>query len=90
MSLIFGKKEGDNPHLWYNPDYVNQVVAQMEKDLISIDPSHKNDYEQNYQNLKLSLSQYQNRINDIKQKFGGTKVAATEDIFAYLACACRT
>lgn len=87
VANLVGKKEGDNPHLWYDPDYVNQVVAQMEEDLISIDPSHKNDYEQNYRNLKSSLSQYQNRINDIKQKFDGTKVAATEDIFAYLASA---
>ena len=59
----------------------------MESDLISIDPSHKNDYEQNYKNLQSSLSQYQNRISSIKQKFSGTKVAATEDIFAYLASA---
>lgn len=85
VSDLLEKKEGDNPHFWYSPNYVNQVVAKMESDLISIDPAHKNDYEQNYQNLKLSLSQYQNRISDIKQKFGGTKVAATEDIFAYLA-----
>jgi zinc/manganese transport system substrate-binding protein len=84
---LVGKKEGDNPHLWYNPDYVNQAITKMESDLISIDPSHKNDYEQNYKNLQSSLSQYQNRISSIKQKFSGTKVAATEDIFAYLASA---
>jgi len=82
---LVGKKEGDNPHLWYSPDYVNQTAAQMEKDLISLDPRHRSDYEHNYKNLRVSLLQYQNRINDIKQKFGGTKVAATEDIFVYLA-----
>ena len=49
LADLVGKKEGDNPHLWYNPDYVNQAIAKMESDLISIDPSHKNDYEQNYQ-----------------------------------------
>jgi len=31
------------------------------------------------------LTSYQNRIISIKKQFGGTKVAATEDIFAYLA-----
>ena len=57
----------------------------MELDLISIDPANASDYEQNYANLQLSLEQYQNRIDEIKQQFNGTQVAATEDIFAYLA-----
>jgi zinc/manganese transport system substrate-binding protein len=82
---LLGKKEGDNPHFWYSPDYVNQTVKQMESDLISLDPSNAAYYEQNYANLQLSLSQYQNRIGEIKQKFGGTQVAATESIFEYLA-----
>jgi len=82
---LLGIKEGDNPHVWYSPDYVNQVVAQMKDDLISIDPVNANYYEQNYQNLQTALAQYQNRIKDIKQKFAGTKMAATEDIFAYIA-----
>ena len=82
---LVGKKEGDNPHFWYNPAYVNQAIAQMEKDLISISPPNKSFFQQNYNNLVASLSGYQNRINSIKNQFGGTKVAATEDIFAYLA-----
>lgn len=82
---LIGKKEGDNPHFWYSPDYVNQTVKQMEEDLISIDPVNATYYEQNYNNLKLALAPYQNRIATIKQQFNGTQVAATEDIFAYVA-----
>ncbi|MGA2104681.1 metal ABC transporter solute-binding protein, Zn/Mn family [Methanoregula sp.] len=82
---LLGKQNGDNPHFWYNPDYVNQTTKQMELDLISIDPSNAKDYEQNYANLQVSLSPYQNRIGEIRQQFGGTKVAATESIFEYLA-----
>ena len=85
VAKLLGKKEGDNPHFWYSPDYVNQTVKQMELDLISIDPANTSYYEQNYANLQLSLEQYQNRIAKIKQQFNGTQVAATEDIFAYLA-----
>jgi zinc/manganese transport system substrate-binding protein len=85
VAKLLGKKEGDNPHFWYSPDYVNQTVKQMELDLISIDPANATYYEQNYANLLLSLEQYQNRIAKIKQQFNGTQVAATEDIFAYLA-----
>lgn len=85
IANLVGKKEGDNPHLWYNPAYVNQAVVQMDKDLISLDPSGKQYYVQRLQYVQSAVKQYQDRISLIKQKFGGTKVAATEDIFAYLA-----
>ena len=82
---LLGKKEGDNPHFWYNPTYVNQVAAQMEADLISIDPSNSDYYKTQYTALLTSFASYQGRITSIKKQFGGTKVAATEDIFAYLS-----
>jgi zinc/manganese transport system substrate-binding protein len=82
---LLGKKEGDNPHFWYSPDYVNQVTAQMEKDLISIDPSNTAYYQQQYVALQASFATYQNRITSIKQQFAGTPVASTESIFVYLA-----
>jgi len=85
VANLLGKKNGDNPHFWYSPDYVNQTVKQMELDLISIDPANASYYEQNYANLELSLEPYQNRIAEIKQQYGGTQVAATESVFQYLA-----
>ncbi len=85
VGTLVGKKEGDNPHLWYNPAYVNQAAAQMEQDLIALDPADTADFEANYQTLEANLSVYQNRIAAIKQRYAGTKVAATEDIFTYLA-----
>jgi len=84
---LLGKKEGDNPHFWYNPAYVNQTVAQMERDLIKLDPDNTVYYQQQYAKLQASLDGYQSRIAHIKTQFGDTKVAATEDIFAYLASA---
>ncbi|HUD10670.1 MAG TPA: zinc ABC transporter substrate-binding protein [Candidatus Saccharimonadales bacterium] len=85
IGTLVGKKEGDNPHLWYNPTYVNLAVVQMDKDLIALDPAGKTYYQLQLKQLQVSLAGYQNRIKSIKQRFGGTKVAATEDIFAYLA-----
>jgi zinc/manganese transport system substrate-binding protein len=82
---LLGKKIGANPHFWYDPDYVNRVVAQMEKDLIALDPANAAYFRQQYQTLQAALVQYQNRLAVIRKQFGGTKVAATEDIFAYVA-----
>lgn len=81
---LVGKKDGDNPHLWYNPAYVNTAIAQMEQDLIALDPAHKSDYEANYAALQQALAPYQSQITSIKQQYSGVKVAATEDIFIYL------
>ena len=87
VGQLVGVADGGNPHLWYSPAYVNTTAAQIEQDLISLDPADKADYEQNYATLQSNLAEYQNRIQAIKQQYAGTKVAATEDIFAYLATA---
>ncbi len=87
VAALLGKTAGDNPHFWYDPDYVNRVAAQMEQDLASLDPADAASYEARYQALQSSLAPYQSRIMGIKLQFGGAKVAATEDIFAYLASA---
>jgi zinc/manganese transport system substrate-binding protein len=50
-----------------------------------LQPSQKPYFEQQLTKLQAALKPYQNQIASIKQQFGGTKVAATEDIFAYLA-----
>jgi zinc/manganese transport system substrate-binding protein len=76
---------GSNPHLWYNPDYVNRTVKQMYLDLVAIDPSHAGYYKQNYANVTASLAQIDNRMTQIRQRFAGTRVASTESIFVYLA-----
>jgi zinc/manganese transport system substrate-binding protein len=87
VGQLVGKQNGDNPHLWYNPDYVNQAINQMEVDLVRLDPADATYYKQQLATLKSKLLPYQDRIQSIKQNYGGEKVAATEDIFAYLASA---
>lgn len=85
VGQLVGVAAGGNPHLWYGPAYVNQAASQIERDLAAIDPADADSFERNYATLESSLAEYQNRIAAIKQQYAGTKVAATEDIFAYLA-----
>ena len=85
VANLLGKKEGDNPHFWYYPLYVNETVRQMYSDLISLDPADAAYYTQQYANLNESLGLYNERIDEIRQQFAGTKVASTESIFEYLA-----
>lgn len=83
---LFGKKEGDNPHMWYAPSYVDQVVDRIASDLARIDTADAPAISrQGAQYKSVGLREYNATINAIKQKYAGTRVAATESIAAYLA-----
>jgi zinc/manganese transport system substrate-binding protein len=82
---LLGKKEGDNPHFWYSPYYVNDTVKAMYADLVSIDPADTAYYTQQYASLNSSLGEYNSRISEIRAQFAGAEVASTESIFVYLA-----
>jgi zinc/manganese transport system substrate-binding protein len=80
-----GVATGENPHMWYNPVYVNRTALTMEQNLSKLQPSDAAYFKAQYKKLLSSMATYQNRIAAIKQQYGNTKVAATEDIFVYLA-----
>lgn len=82
---LLGKKEGDNPHFWYNPTYVEQVSDQITKDLQVLDPADSSYFTQQRSAFETALSSYHARINEIKTKFAGQKIGATESIFVYMA-----
>jgi zinc/manganese transport system substrate-binding protein len=83
---LFGKKEGDNPHMWYSPSYVDKVVDRIASDLAKVDPADASYFQQQGATFKsAALKDYHDTINTIKQKYAGTKVGATESIFSYLA-----
>ncbi len=85
VANLIAKKDGDNPHFWYNPAYVNTVLAHMSKDLAHVDPADASYFQAQLKKVQTLLAPYQDRIADIKHDYAGTKVAATEDIFQYLA-----
>jgi zinc/manganese transport system substrate-binding protein len=75
-----------NPHFWYSPYYVNDTVAAMYRDLVSIDPADRAYFTAQYSSLNSSLYlSYMKQETIIKHQFAGTPVAATEDIFVYMA-----
>ncbi len=64
-----GKHEGDNPHMWYNPDYVTAVVNKVRDDLKALDPGDASVFDQSAQTfLTTGLKQYHDLIAAIKAK----------------------
>jgi zinc/manganese transport system substrate-binding protein len=86
VQQLIGQPQDTNPHFWYSPYYVNDTVHAMYNDLVAIDPADTSYFHQQYAALNSSLwTSYMKQENLIKQQFGGAPVAATEDIFVYMA-----
>ncbi len=84
VSVTGGIRTG-NPHLWYNPTYVNETVAWMLHNLSTIAPRYAAYFTRNYENLTASLATLYAEVGIIRHHFAGTEVSATESIFVYLA-----
>jgi zinc/manganese transport system substrate-binding protein len=83
---LVGKHQGDNPHLWYSPDYVTQAANQITADLKSLDPADAAYFDQqNKQFNTVTLKPYHSLISTLKQKYQGTPIGSTESIFVYMA-----
>jgi zinc/manganese transport system substrate-binding protein len=82
---LLAKKPGDNPHFWYEPDFVIKVADAITAAYRSIDPGDSSYFDRQRSAFTTSLQPYMHRLAEIKQKFSGVPVGATETIFAYLA-----
>jgi zinc/manganese transport system substrate-binding protein len=86
VQQLTGQPIDANPHLWYSPYFVNDTVKAIYNDLVAIDPVDTSYYHQQYGALNSSLWQsYMSKEVAIRQQSGGSPVAATEDIFVYMA-----
>jgi zinc/manganese transport system substrate-binding protein len=77
---------GDNPHRWYNPDDVRAVVAAVTDAYSAADPPHAAYFATQRERYETAdLGRYDRLIASIKQAYDGTRVGASESIFAMLA-----
>jgi zinc/manganese transport system substrate-binding protein len=82
---LLGKTVGDNPHFWYDPDDVQQVINQITSDFQLLDPADAVYFSAQQMALENALTPYRQLIQSIKQTYGGTEIGGTESIVVYLA-----
>jgi zinc/manganese transport system substrate-binding protein len=83
---VLGLHDGDNPHRWYNPDDVKKVISAYIADLSKVDPAEAGYFQsQQTQFETVALKPYNDLIAQIKSKYSGTPVGASESIFSMLA-----
>lgn len=80
-----GRKQGDNPHFWYNPAWVALVADRIAEAFEAADPADAPYFDQQRAKLDASLQPYRDRIAEIRQRFGGVQIGATESVFVYMA-----
>jgi zinc/manganese transport system substrate-binding protein len=86
VGTLIGVADGGNPHRWYNPDDVQKVIDQLVTDYQRIDPADSAYFIQQKEAFETTgLAGYKRVIADIKAKYAGTPVGASESIFAMVA-----
>ena len=83
---LVGVPVGGNPHQWYSPTSVQKVIDAITSEYKKLDPGDAKAFDQ----LRTSfeddgLAEYHQLIDEIRSKYAGTPVGASESIFAELA-----
>jgi len=79
------RKSGDNPHLWYDPATMPALAKTLAAEFAGRDPVHRADYESRLQAFLASLEPMNRKIAELRQKYAGQPVSATEPVFGYMS-----
>ena len=83
---MVGLKPGGNPHRWYSPDNVHQVIEAITAAYKKIDPADAAYFDQQKTTFETqTLAPYNQLISDIKTTYAGTPIGASESIVTPLA-----
>ena len=82
---LLNKKAGDNPHFWYNPDWVDQVADKITADYRALDPANAGYFTRQREAFATALQPYHDAVAQIRATAGGIPVGSTESIFVYMA-----
>ncbi|HEX6855183.1 MAG TPA: zinc ABC transporter substrate-binding protein [Streptosporangiaceae bacterium] len=83
---LLGLRDGDNPHQWYSAAHVRQVAAAITADYKRIDPADAAYFtRQQHHFEQAALARYNHLIAQIRARYAGTPVGASESIVSPLA-----
>ncbi|MBU6508480.1 MAG: zinc ABC transporter substrate-binding protein [Alphaproteobacteria bacterium] len=81
---LVGKKTGDNPHIWYDPNTMLTLAKVLADDLSAADSAHRSDYQARLVRFQQSMKPIQARVAALHERLAGTPVTATEPVFGYM------
>ena len=81
---LVGKKTGDNPHIWYDPNTMLTFAKVLADDLSAVDSAHRSDYQDRLVRFQRSMKPIQAKIAALHERLASTPVTATEPVFGYM------
>ena len=84
VALLAGRKEGDNPHIWYDPRAMLAYAAALTDKLAAADPAHAADFRQRLSGFQAAMHPVLAKIDVLRAQHAGTPVTATEPVLGYL------
>ena len=85
VAALTARKPGSNPHLWYDPTLMRRVAMALEADFNKADKAHAADYSARLNTTLASLMRVAERVAQIKAKYAGQAVTASEPVFGLMA-----
>lgn len=86
VGALVGVGDGGNPHRWYSPSDVERVADAITTDLKKIDPNDAAYFDAQRAAFEANgLATYHALISEIRAKYAGVKVGASESIVTPLA-----
>jgi zinc/manganese transport system substrate-binding protein len=87
VAALVHKTVGDNPHIWYDPAAMPALAEALYGLFVKLDPVHQADYARRLAKFRRSIMPLDDRIAEMRTKYSGKPVTATEPVFGYMAAA---
>ena len=84
---LIGRRPGDNPHIWYDPNTMLALASRLATVLTAADPADQAGYQQRLTQFEASLRPVQAKIAALRRRLAGTPAIATEPVFGYMFAA---
>jgi zinc/manganese transport system substrate-binding protein len=82
---LIGAKDGDNPHIWYDPKTMPALAVRLVDALAKLNPSGTAAYQQQLDHFHTEMQPLLDKIAALKAITAGLKVTATEPVFGYMS-----
>jgi zinc/manganese transport system substrate-binding protein len=82
---LIGAKDGDNPHIWYDPKTMPALVDKLAGVLQERVEQLRDEIGGHVRTFKASMKPVQDEIDLIKAKYPDVTVTATEPVFGYMS-----
>jgi zinc/manganese transport system substrate-binding protein len=87
VAAVLGKKPGDNPHIWYDPQTMPKLATALAAAFAAADPAQRADFARRLAGFRQSLQPVLVKIAALRTRLAGTAATATEPVFGCMFAA---